>query len=80
MVADPGGVGVLDGDGVGGRHDGRGEVHHASPLVGGVVTGDAAYNVECSRAASRYRVTHLLGKKPPIDFVPTALAAGGPLL
>ena len=52
VVADPGGVGVLDGDGVGGHHDGGGKVHHAPPLVGGVVTGDAAYNVECSRAAS----------------------------
>ena len=35
------GIGVLDGDGVGGEDDGAGEVHHGSPVVGGVVSGNA---------------------------------------
>ena len=38
---------------------------------------------ECARCAallSDYKVTHLLGKKPPIDLVPTVPAAGGSLM
>ena len=40
VVADLG-VGVLDGNGVGGKHDGAGEVHDGPPVVGGVVSGNA---------------------------------------
>ena len=40
VVADLG-VGVLDGDGVGGHHDGGGEVDDAPPVVGCVVPRNA---------------------------------------